>query len=105
MKLASLSKPVTALEAESQTDTFANISPEEYMDRLDDWVRKCRAFPTSTSPQMLDDSEKLAKFSALPDDERLKVIDNMIMQCLDDENFVKLVEDVEKSWKRIGLGF
>lgn len=104
-KLASPSKPVTTLEAESQTDPFASISPEEYMDRLDGWVRKCRAFPTSKPPQTLDDREQLAKFSALPDDERLKVIDDMIVQSLDDENFVKLVEDVERCWKRIGLGF
>ncbi|KAL9047005.1 MAG: hypothetical protein Q9214_000313 [Letrouitia sp. 1 TL-2023] len=104
-KLASPSKPVATLEAKSQTEPFANISPEEYMDRLNGWVRKCRAFPTSISPQMLDDREQLAKFSALPDDERLKVIDDMIVQCLDDENFVKLVEDVERCWKRIGLGF
>ncbi|KAL9611700.1 MAG: hypothetical protein Q9167_003662 [Letrouitia subvulpina] len=104
-KPASPSQPISTLEAESQTDPFANISPEEYMDRLHEWVRKGTTFPTPTSPQVLDDREQLARFSALPDDERLKVIDDMIVQNLDDENFIKLVEDVERCWKRIGLGF
>ena len=91
-----------------------DITPEEYMFRLDHWVRSyqnlpgpapvpaCRsktAIPASTDPN------DLAAFAAQPETERLAALDEMICECLDDPNFATLCEDVEKSWKRIGLGF
>ncbi|KAI4269799.1 MAG: hypothetical protein LQ337_007069 [Flavoplaca oasis] len=91
-----------------------DITPEEYMFRLDHWVRSyqnlpgpapvpaCRsntAIPASTHP------DDLAAFAAQPEAERLAALDEMICEFLDDPNFATLCEDVEKSWKRIGLGF
>ncbi|KAL9037220.1 MAG: hypothetical protein Q9180_003843 [Flavoplaca navasiana] len=91
-----------------------DITPEEYMLRLDHWVRSyenlpgpapvpaCRsntAIPASANPN------DLAAFAAQPETERLAALDEMICECLDDPNFATLCEDVEKSWKRIGLGF
>ncbi|KAL8886618.1 MAG: hypothetical protein Q9215_005706 [Flavoplaca cf. flavocitrina] len=91
-----------------------DITAEEYMFRLDHWVRSyqnlpgpapvpaCRsktAIPASTDPN------DLAAFAAQPEAERLAALDEMICECLDDPNFATLCEDVEKSWKRIGLGF
>ena len=82
---------------------FENISPEEYMDRLDHWVREYQDLPAPKSLQ--SEKEKMAEYAARPEEERVMVIDQMIMECLEDENFGKLVEDVEKSWKRVALGF
>lgn len=55
--------------------------------------------PTSTN------KDQLAAYAAQPEDERLVALDSMICDYLDDENFVKLVEDMDKTWRRIGLGF
>ncbi|KAL9576747.1 MAG: hypothetical protein Q9212_006849 [Teloschistes hypoglaucus] len=87
-----------------------NISPEDYMSRLDHWVRKYQDFPASVpkaAAALPSSTEKgqLAAFAAQPEEDRLKVLDDMICEYLEDENFVKLVEDVQMTWRRIGLGF
>ncbi|KAI4101752.1 MAG: hypothetical protein L6R37_004779 [Teloschistes peruensis] len=89
-----------------------NISPEDYMSRLDHWVRKYHDFPApAPAPKAAaalpssSEREQLAAFAAQPEEERLKVLDGMICEYLEDENFVKLVEDVQMTWRRIGLGF
>ncbi|KAL8860646.1 MAG: hypothetical protein Q9178_002999 [Gyalolechia marmorata] len=93
----------------SHTNT-EDISPEEYMTRLDHWVRKYQDLPTPTAKRPIalpasTDKDQMAAYSAQTEEERLEALDNMICECLEDENFATLVADVEKSWKRIGLGF
>ncbi|KAL8744518.1 MAG: hypothetical protein Q9190_003236 [Brigantiaea leucoxantha] len=89
---------------ENYMDPLANISAEEFMDRLDRWVRRYKNIPVPNHTLSTED-EKLAQYAAMLDDERLAVVDDMILRCLEDPNFHKLAEDVEKSWRRIGLGF
>lgn len=103
--LAATEKPIPIPEQFSKD--FENIAPEEYMDRLDHWVRKYQDLP-APKPMVKSTSTKkdqLAAYAAQTEDERLEALDNMICDYLDDENFVKLVEDMDKSWRRIGLGF
>ncbi|KAL8651903.1 MAG: hypothetical protein Q9226_004492 [Calogaya cf. arnoldii] len=92
--------------------TTEDITPEEYMTRLDHWVRKYQDLPAptaklkpATATPASTDKDELAAFAAQPEKERLAAIDKMICECLEDPNFATLCEDVEKSWKRIGLGF
>ncbi|KAL8846064.1 MAG: hypothetical protein Q9221_008810 [Calogaya cf. arnoldii] len=92
--------------------TSKDITPEEYMTRLDHWVRKYQDLPAPTpkpKPAIAipasTDKDDLAAFAAQPEKERLAAIDEMICEYLEDPNFATLCEDVEKSWKRIGLGF
>lgn len=92
------------------TNTTNDITPEEYMSRLDHWVRKYQNLPVPPPPDpkpvpASTDKDQLAAFAAQPEAARLAAIDDMICECLDDPNFATLVADVEKSWKRIGLGF
>ncbi|KAL8925315.1 MAG: hypothetical protein Q9208_003605 [Pyrenodesmia sp. 3 TL-2023] len=88
------------------TKDFENVPPEEYMDRLDHWVRKYQDLPApKPTVKPSTDKEQLAAYVAQPEPERLAALDSMICDYLDDENFVKLVEDMDKSWRRIGLGF
>ena len=82
---------------------FEDTAPDEIMDRLDQWVRKHQDLTVPKQPQTV--AENLAAYAAQPEKTRLAVIDDMIVECLGDDNFIKLVEDVDKSWKRIGLGF
>lgn len=79
------------------------IQPDEYLTALDDWIRKYHNLPAPAAPK--SDKERLAEYAAKPDGERKKIIDNMVLECLQDENFMKLCQDVERSWKRVCLGF
>ena len=88
---------------EQPPKVFEDAPPDDIMDRLDHWVRKYQDLPVPKKPETA--AENLAAYAAQDEDTRLKVIDDMIVECLGDENFVKLVEDVDRSWKRIGLGF
>lgn len=80
----------------------SNILPEEFMGSLDTWIRKYQHLPAPQPP--VTDEDRLAGWAALPDKERTKAIDDMICRCLEDENFIKLAEEIEGHWKRIGLG-
>ena len=46
----------------------------------------------------------LAAYAAQSDEARFAAIDTFICQNLLDDDFLKLCEDVERSWRRIGLG-
>ena len=92
------------VENASQTSLpTIEISPEDYMNRLDEWVRNYQHLP-APEPRPKPNSD-LADYAAQTEEDRLAILDTMICECLEDQNFVKLVEDVDKSWKRIGLGF
>ncbi len=88
---------------EQSPKIFEDAAPDDIMDRLDHWVRKHQDLLVPKQAQ--DAAENLAAYAAQPEETRLGVIDDMIVECLGDENFIKLVEDVDKSWRRIGLGF
>ena len=79
-----------------------DVDPAEFMARLDGWVREYQHLP---APRPLEaSSESLAAYAAQSKEERMAIIDDLICECLGDENFTKLVEDVSDSWRRIGLG-
>ena len=75
------------------------------MSRLDSWVREYQHLPAPQPRDAAAAMEDLTAYAAQSKEERLAVIDEMICECLEDENFGKLVEDVDESWRRIGLGF
>lgn len=81
-----------------------DLEPAEYMARLDTWVRDYhQTLPTPIMPTMASDS--LAHYAAQSKEDRMAAVDQMLCECLEDPGFEKLAEDVEDSWKRIGLGF
>lgn len=79
------------------------ISPSEFMSSLDSFVREYQHLP-APRPQPTA-AEDLAAYAAQPDEVRQAVIKDLILEVLGNENFVKLVEDVDAEWRRIGLGF
>lgn len=83
--------------------SISNISPAEYLDALDGWIKQYHNILPPKPPQTAKD--QLAEYAKQSDEDRAKAIDDMICDCLEDENFIKLVEDVEGAWRRIGLGF
>ena len=89
--------------AEPSKATAADITPDELMTSLDTWIRKFQNLPVPQPANNLTDA--LAEYASKDDQERARVINNMICDCLENENFGKLVADVENTWMRIGLGF
>ncbi|MCJ1273299.1 hypothetical protein MMC21_001089 [Puttea exsequens] len=100
--------PIAASSVEQPPQTaltvLSNIAPADFLDSLDSWVRKFQNLP-APAPQPQTAKEQLAEYAKQSDEDRARAIDNAICECLEDENFIKLVEDVERCWKRIAIGF
>lgn len=82
---------------------FSDVKPAELLDSLHGWIQKYHHLPAPEPPKTSKDH--LAEYAKHSDEERAKAIDQLICDCLEDENFHKLVEDLEGTWRRIGLGF
>ncbi len=82
---------------------FSDIKPAELLDSLHDWIQKYHHLPAPEPPKTSKDH--LAEYAKHSEEERVKAIDKLICDCLQDENFHRLVEDLEGTWRRIGLGF
>ncbi|KAI9702777.1 MAG: hypothetical protein M1836_007991 [Candelina mexicana] len=76
-----------------------NSTTEMWMDRVDAFVARHAGRP---SPMQAID---LSAYAAQSDGDRLAQIDNMICDYIMDDDFLKLCEDVESSWRRIALGY
>ena len=78
------------------------ISAEEFMSKLDKFIRDYQHLPApEPRPTAADD---LAAYAAQSDEVRQAIIKDKILDFLGDENFIKLAEDMSKEWRRIGLG-
>ena len=97
------SSPTKERQAQLPNPVLLSINAEELLSSVDTWIRKYHDLPAPKPPQTAKDH--LAVYAAQSDEDRAKAIDNLICECLQDENFGKLVEDVEGAWRRIGLGF
>ena len=89
---------------------LAPITPAEFLDSLDTWIKRYQhlpvpepAEPRQAPPSMMTAKEQLAEYASKDDEERAKIIDEMICECLQDENFGKMTDDLEGHWKRICL--
>ena len=80
---------------------LANINPAEFLDSLEGWIQVHHDLPAPKAPVTAKD--QLAEYASKGEVERHKIIDNMICECLRDENFGKLCDDLEEHWKRILL--
>ena len=75
---------------------------EPFEKGVEDFLRKHGARPAAVAAVQAPISD-LEEYVKLPGSERLEVLDDVIMKYIEDDNFTTLCEDVEKSWKRIGL--
>ena len=93
------------LQAQSSkaTEPLIDISSHDLLDSIDNLMRNYHGIPAPRSSH-LTSKDYLAEYAAQSEDDRVKAVDNLICECVKDENFAKLMEDVEGAWKRIGLG-
>ena len=85
------------------TNPLINIANYALLESIDDLMRKYHDLPAPKSSSRTS-KDYLADYAAQDQEDRVKALDNLICQCIRDESFVKLMEDVEGAWKRIGLG-
>ena len=77
-----------------------NIGNPELLDSIDKLMRKYHDLPApKLSPQTA--KEQLADFAALNEEDRLKTVDNMILECLQDENFGILMDTLDLAEDRV----
>ena len=50
-----------------------------------------------------NDPEQLAAYCAQPPEERGNVLDDVIVRFINNDDFMTLCEDIDHSWRRIGL--
>ena len=95
LRFEELSSPVKTSSA------IDSLPSEDLVFRLNTLVRQYQ--DSSISSSSVPDKSGLADYASKPDDERQALIDNFVCTCLEDENFMKLAEDVCVSLMRIGL--
>ena len=102
-----LRKTVTEQGPQAQqpqaADPLTKIANYALLESIDDLMRKYHEPPTPRS-SFQTTKDYLAEYAAQDEEDRVKALDNLICQCIQDESFVKLMEDIEGAWKRIGLG-
>ena len=76
-----------------------DIGSPELLESIDKVMRKYHNLPAPKPPQTA--KEQLAEFAALNEDDKLKAIDNMILECLQDENFGILMDTLELAEDRV----
>ena len=54
-------------------------------------------------PSIVGDKDSLAGYADQSEEERMDALESMICGLIDDDDFLKLSEDVESCWRRIGL--
>jgi hypothetical protein len=90
----------TALEPVSDNAPLAPPAPppQSYLDMLDAFVTTHRSRP---APRELWERPGYAEAG---DEQRQAMLSDFICENLENADFLKLCEDTEKSWQRIGLG-
>lgn len=85
------------------TDLHSEIRNHDLLDTIDNFMRKYHDLPVP-EPPLETEKEQLAEYLAQCDEERQRVIENMMLTYLEDDSLSKLMEDVEKVWKKMGMG-
>lgn len=103
--------PPTANAAESETlpNNTHPTNTTNQRNPLAETTTNNRSLPIPPPPQpaLLDAISQpadLSTYASLPDSRRHALVDTWICNQLEDDNFLKLCQDVDANWKRIFLG-
>ena len=67
-------------------------------------VDKAMAGLTAADTGRTEEQDALAGYADMAYNERMAVLEKMIVEMVDNENFITLCEDVQSCWQRIGFG-
>ncbi|KAM3082409.1 hypothetical protein ACMFMF_002073 [Clarireedia jacksonii] len=87
-----VSQPVSAVDASTNT---TNLTPSNFQDDLEVFLKK-----RGNESQV----ELPPDYTEASDDIRHRMINDFICQNLENERFLKLANDMEVSWRRLGFG-
>ena len=76
------------------------MGSSELLDSIDIIMRKYHDLPAPTPPPQTA-KDQLAEFAALNEEDRLKAVDSMILECLQDENFGILMDTLGLAEDRV----
>lgn len=79
---------------------LVGIGSPELLESIDKLMRKYHHFP-APKPPVQTAKEQLADFAALNEEDRLKTVDKMILECLQDENFGILMDTLDLAEDRV----
>jgi hypothetical protein len=85
-----VSQPVSTVDASTNT-----TAPSHFQDDLELFLKKHRDTSQIELPP---------HYNEAPDDVRNRMINEFICQNLENDSFLKLVRDMEVSWRRLGFG-
>ena len=85
-------------------DTHVNTSSRLLLESIDTLMARYRDLP-APKPASQTSEDYLAQYAVQSEDDTVKAIDELIRKCVNDDNFEKLMEDIEGAWKKIGLAF
>ena len=92
--------PATTIQEQSAvaaTSVLPTIQPSELTLILDEWAQNSKYLSAIPKPAPTP-KEVLAAFAAQDQEARIKSLDELIRDYIDDENFGKLAEDIEGTW-------
>lgn len=95
-------EPQQAQPSESTTPLI-DIGNHDLLNRIDHLMRVYH-HPPASKPPLETSKDCLAEWAAQAEADRVKAMNDLIFECIKDENFAKLMDDFEGAWKRIGLG-
>lgn len=93
--------PLQAQPSEA-TNPLIKIGNHDLLDRIDHLIRIYHDPPAFRLP-LRTSKDFLAEWAAQAETDRIKAMNDLISECIKDEKFAKLMDDIEGAWKRIGL--
>jgi hypothetical protein len=96
------STPITSKSVPSAGDVEHNVFNHDLGNALNRVESAMPAPPPA--PVRTSEQENLANYGAMSYEERMAVIEKLIVDGISDDNFVTLCEDVYGCWQRIGFG-
>ena len=101
-KTAATEQPVQVQPSQS-IDTHVNTSSRQLLESIDNLMARYRDLPAPKAASQTSE-DYLAQYAVQSEVDTVKVLDELVRTCMNDDKFEKLMEDIEADWKRIGLG-
>lgn len=79
-----------------------NSPPEHYLDTLDIVLAKYQSRPVPKEPKR--ELWEAPGYAEMDDDERHILLNDFICENLDDPDFLQLLKDTDKAWRKVGFG-
>lgn len=77
--------------------------PESYLNSVDNFITKYKDRPAPATPVRPIEIYESPGYAVMDDEKRQEMLNDFLCKSLHDANFLKLCEDMEHSWRRIGF--